>query len=685
MNKKILKFFELTFAVVLSLMSARLALAANVNLTVRDGTSVVFSGAVTLPTSVISLNDADGAPHTIDANSALAVLASADETSSDFSISNLSYYSSFNSLYLKCLTDANGEKCDNWQYTVNDVYSSVGMDQNILSGGENIYIYFGPQNKIILSSGNMNINDTLTVSAQKYDYQNDTWAPRTGVTVGLTRPDPNNPWSPIEVKTTAVDSNGQAVFSPIPAGSYNIGIKEDFYFPTETLTVTTPPPSSNPEAFGSAPCCSSASASDAISIPPAPTNHSNGHGSILPAVTPQPPVLIKTKFDLKKAFDFLIARQKENGSFGEDLYTDWATMALASGNYQDQIKKLVKYFEESKITGTLVTDYERHAIALLSLGLNPYNTGKENYIEKIVASFDGKQFGDTNEDNDDIFALIVLQNAGYARDEKMISDDISFILNRQKENGSFDESVDMTGAAIEALSAFNQNEQVKKALDKAKNFLKQSQKDDGGWGNASGTAWAMEGILAMNEKPANIAISDTPEHFDLQNVFGEDWIKNNNSPLDYLGTIQDADGGIKNLPAGSEGENIQNKIWETAYVASALSGKTWNQIMQKFEKSKEGTTNAKENRGNKLEEKTSKPAVVKIIAKKHSQNTEIAKVPNKEKKGNEILKPENLASQNTNQNTATALMAIENSPAQKTEASKRNWFLRFLDKIFSIF
>ncbi len=57
----------------------------------------------------------------------------------------------------------------------------------------------------------------------------------------------------------------------------------------------------------------------------------------------------------------------------------------------------------------------------------------------------------------------------------------------------------------------------------------------------------------------------------------EDWIKNNNTPLDYLGENQDTDGSIKN-------ENKENKIWETAYVITALSGKTWNQIMQKFEK-----------------------------------------------------------------------------------------------------
>ena len=41
---------------------------------------------------------------------------------------------------------------------------------------------------------------------------------------------------------------------------------------------------------------------------------------------------------------------------------------------------------------------------------------------------------------------------------------------------------------------------------------------------------------------------------------------------------------MKNLPTGQAGDNIKSKLWETAYAASALSGKTWNQIMQKFEK-----------------------------------------------------------------------------------------------------
>ena len=380
--------------------------------------------------------------------------------------------------------------------------------------------------------------------------------------------------------------------------------------------------------------------------------------SSTPALIIVAPVVEKRKFDLKKAFEFLIAQQKEDGSFGEDLYTDWSAMALASENYQKQVLKLVKYFGESKMTGILLTDYERRAMALMTLGLNPYNiypamdgASGENYIEKIVSGFDGKQFGNINEDNDDIFALIVLQNAGFMISDKMISDDISFILSRQKENGSWDESVDMTGAGIEALSAFSQNVdplltsplagggKIQNAITKAREFLKQNQKENGGWGNVSSTAWAIEGILALSEKP-------------------EDWKKGENSPLDYIATMQDADGGIKN-------ENMQSKIWETAYVASVLSGKAWNQIMQKFEKPEEIKEQLLKNTPETVVEKTKE---LKGQSLKNSPRTVLKKaIP-------------------ATQNTATVINATTETPATtKTEIPKKNWFVRLLENIFGFF
>ena len=617
--KNIKKILQTLFILVLFLTGTGNVVYADISLTIRDGNTKIFEGAVPLQVAgTIDLNDNTGTTHSIDAQSVLSLINDADILSTDFSISDLEYYSSFGSLYLKCITGTTtGEKCDNWQYTVNNTYPSIGMDQKVLSDGENVYLYFGPQYKITLNSNSITTSDTLTATAQEYDYQNDAWIMRTGVTVGLTQPNPENPWTPTEIQTAAVDANSEANFSSIPEGSYNVGIKEDFYFPTETLTVTAAPASDT--GFSSS---SSGSGS----------RKNKNTGSVLGIET-------KVKFNLEKAFEFIISQQKENGSFGENLYTDWTAIALAGGNYQNQTIKLIKYFTESKFEDRHLTDYERHAMALMTLGLNPYNTNNENYIKKITDSFDGKQFGDTNQDNDDIFALIILQNAGFTQSDKIIADDISFILNRQKENGSWDESVDMTSAGIQAIATEEFSPaKINTALKKAKEFLKQNQKDDGGWGNVSSTAWAIGGIWALSEKPEN-------------------WIKNENTPLDYLAINQDIDGGIKNLSAREGGESLQNKIWETAYAITALSGKTWNQIMQKFEKLKE--------------ESIFPPIEKKLPTKITAKET----TPKKQKINSENLPP---------QNTATVINAITENEEEKLPI-KKGWFRNLLEKIFNIF
>jgi len=387
-------------------------------------------------------------------------------------------------------------------------------------------------------------------------------------------------------------------------------------------------------------------------IPPAenPSSGGGGSGSSRKKIT----------FDTDEAVSFLYSRQKENGSWDEDIYTDWTAVSLASLKNQktEPIIKLTKYLSENEVSGGFLTDYERRAMALMAMGLNPYNTNYENYIKKITDSFDGKQFGNVQEDNDDIFALIVLQNAGFTQTDKMIIDDIAFILSKQKENGSWDESVDMTSAAIQAIIA-TAGENIENELAKAKEFLKDNQEDNGGWGNVSSTAWVIGGILALSEKP-------------------EDWEKDDNTPLDYFAKNQGSDGGIKN-------DNAQNKIWETAYALTAFSGKTWNQIMQKFEKPKEEITLEKrEQLEEKLEKilalleekKTTENKTLKLAAAKNiASNTETTRTLEGK---NETEKMKNSAKQNT----ATIINSLGESDAG---TKKIGWFRKLLNEIFGNF
>lgn len=348
----------------------------------------------------------------------------------------------------------------------------------------------------------------------------------------------------------------------------------------------------------------------------------------------------KKEFNIEKALNFLYSQQKENGSFGENLYTDWVALALASVENQKakSIILLTKYITETKRNYSLITDYERYAMSAMALGLNPYNINGENYIKKIADSFDGTQFGEKDRDTDDIFALIVLQNAGYEKEEEIILKAKEYILSKQKENGSWEDSVDITGASMQALSFLKEEEKVKKSLEKAKAFLKEQQENDGSWGNMSSTAWAMGGINAIGEKLKK-------------------WDKNRKDPLDYLATNQAEDGGTKN-------EIVENKIWETSYILTALSGKTWNQIMQKFNKPKVDVYKEE-----KIELEKQIEKILSLLEKKNTTKQNIITT-------NTITKREEAPTLDLSKiNTANVIDIVEDD----------NWFENIFKKIFSIF
>jgi hypothetical protein len=146
--KKIL----LSFLFVLVLLTGEnefvLAEGTNVNLTVKNNGEVVYSGSVTLlPAGTISINDSDGNPHDTNADSVLSIVNTADTSSGEFNISNLIYYDIFSAFYLKCINVSGSDLCDDWQYKVNGESPALGMDSKILSGGENVVLYFGDENK----------------------------------------------------------------------------------------------------------------------------------------------------------------------------------------------------------------------------------------------------------------------------------------------------------------------------------------------------------------------------------------------------------------------------------------------------------------------------------------------------------------------------------------------------------
>lgn len=512
---------------------------ASANITIRNGTTVVFSGAVALPASNAAAVDIlpTNASSTVavPARSLLSVLKTLDAAQSEFAISDLQYYSSLNSFFINCLTVSSEADplCGSWQYNLNGVNPSFGVDQALLKNGDVVFLYFGSPRQVSLSAATATTGISFTATAQKYEPENNVYVATTGVTVGVTQPNPNDPWNPMEIATSTVNADGQAIFTLNTAGTYKIGIKEDYYFPVTTLTVTDPV----------------SSPGGSVIIPPA----SGGGSSVTPAA----------KVDLNKAVDFLTNKQAADGSFGSVLQTDWAAMALASFNPNSQAGQKIRSYlltDPNPLVGmNPVSDYARRAMALMSLNINPYNGVGTNYIKKIIDLYDGAQFGDAALFNDDIFALLVLNKAGYGAADEIIKQTVGFVLSKQQADGSWG-GADLTAAAVQALSPLSSIDGISPAISKARNFLFNAQGADGGFGNSYATAWVMQAISVLSENSGN-------------------WQKNGQTPESFLAISQGADGGLD-----KDNSFEINRVWATAYAIPAIQNKPWPAILNNFAK-----------------------------------------------------------------------------------------------------
>ncbi len=272
------------------------------------------------------------------------------------------------------------------------------------------------------------------------------------------------------------------------------------------------------------------------------------------------PYATPATFDVQKALTYLAAHQNADGSFSSPLVSDWAAIAFASAN-PSVGTTLKAYLTAHGDTLDGVTDNERRAMALEALGINPYSGTGRDYITPIVTAFDGTQIGSTNQDNDDIFALIALSHAGYGASDPMMQKVAASVIAAQKADGSWDASVDMTAAAIQAIGPFYMVPGYGKALGMGVGYLTATQQQDGGWDNTDSTSWVMTMMTSVAEgDPAHAPTFTT---------------SSGKKPADALAVSQQSDGGV-----ASSGD----RVWSTAYAITAASGKSWLSALQNFSK-----------------------------------------------------------------------------------------------------
>lgn len=418
-----------------------------------------------------------------------------------------------------------GDWTNYWSWYSDLDLGQTGLDSHALSAGEHLLLTYGVNPlKIIQSATTTFAGATTTLSIKGFGYDanwNPVWSDQENYNLEI-------------ASTTFAVASSTYEYATTTLGTFALRVTKNGFAPSEYYYLevvqeptTTPTPSPSPS-------------------------------------TPPPPV-VTASFNIPSAISYLASQQKSDGSYGADLYTDWAAIAL-SGNSGTARENLKNYLTNNSFSGSSVTDYERHAMALMSLGINPYTANGENYIKKITDSFDGTQIGDSGLWNDDIFAIFPLMKAGYTTNDDVIKKTVAFIISRQSPNGSFG-SIDITAAAIQSLSLVQGLPDVSDSILKAKNSLKSSQAS-GGFGTSFATSWSMQAISALGEA------NDT-------------WKQGSETPLTYLALFQQDDGGVE-----AKSMSPDNRVWATAYAIPAAQGKTWASLMTSFSKPAETVNTA---------------------------------------------------------------------------------------------
>jgi hypothetical protein len=262
---------------------------------------------------------------------------------------------------------------------------------------------------------------------------------------------------------------------------------------------------------------------------------------------------------IQRALQFLKNKQSEDGDILGLSTSAWAAMAFSTANDLSlKQEKLKTYLIENikNLDNEKATDWQRHTLALISLGENPNNINGINLSNININFYNNSQIGEPSNIFDDCFGIISLISLGYKNDSYQIVQTKKTIIQNQNESGGWGD-VDSTSAAIMALIASgesNQSNQIQNALS----FLKTMQDKSGGfisWGkaNTASTSWAVCAINAVGQNPND-----------------ETWRKNGSSPVEYLINQQDYDGSFN-----YSSNQILNPEWMTSYTIVALLGRSY--------------------------------------------------------------------------------------------------------------
>lgn len=224
-----------------------------------------------------------------------------------------------------------------------------------------------------------------------------------------------------------------------------------------------------------------------------------------------------------------------------DSSVDWSVFALARSGYRDlneDYKTYIKKAVAENFEDIYLSDYARISLAVMSVGLDPTDISGKDLIDAICKTdFSKEMFTGSIS-----YALIAI-DAAESDNDSVRSALKKAIIGAQRQDGGFntyinvdplnpysaDSDADNTGIALQALAPYKNEDDVKTVVNKAVDYIKANQCDDGGFGyfgstSAESISMIMCGLVAAGIDPMTVT-------------------KDGKNMLDALLTFVNTDGG----------------------------------------------------------------------------------------------------------------------------------------------
>jgi prenyltransferase beta subunit len=292
-----------------------------------------------------------------------------------------------------------------------------------------------------------------------------------------------------------------------------------------------------------------------------------GSGPISPA-DPQAERLADAQLWMDGASDWIL-KQRDFSVY--DSFNDWDALALARIGKEvpaAYYRTLESYVREKAGSFRQVTDYERIALAVTSIGKDATNIAGYNFIEHIYNNSRMTNQGT----NGIVFALLALDAGNFEvpgdalwTRERLVqealalqNDDGGFPISKDSDGQS---EIDMTAMMLQALAKYEDREEVEAAIERALTWLSEQQSAGGGF-----KAWGKETSESVSQ--VWIALSSLGV-----SLHDKRFVKSDGDLFSALKNYRNDDGGFSHIAGGASNDlATQQALLALAAYDRAASG-----------------------------------------------------------------------------------------------------------------